>query len=299
VTGSWRLAVARGYFRSAGRLAPRRVGRQAFELCFTPARRPEVAAPARELLNRAERLSVMADGRRMRVYRWPARPGPSAKTVLLVHGWTSRASRLVAWVEPLLDRGFGVVACDLPAHGDSEGSRTNGLEMATAVGVVAEAAGPLHGMVGHSAGAFAAAMAVAGGHLLGRPPIAVERLVMIAAVDNPRLHVTAFASVVGLPGAAYREMLGVTEKTFGHPMEAFSLSRIPGGWRQPTLLIHDPADPEVPYSQAEAVAAIRPNVTLLPIDGLGHHRIARDPTVIAAAIDFLSSHRPGAECGGE
>jgi len=35
-------------------------------------------------------------------------------------------------------------------------------------------------------------------------------------------------------------------------------------------------------------AFVRPTVTL-PIDGLGHHRIARDPTVIAAAIDSLAS----------
>jgi pimeloyl-ACP methyl ester carboxylesterase len=120
---------------------------------------------------------------------------------------------------------------------------------------------------------------------------------MIAPVDNPLLHVTAFASAVSLPTAAYRELLGATEEAFGHPMEAFSLSRIPGGWQQPTLLIHDPADPEVPYSQAEAVAAARPNAALVPFDGLGHHRIARDPEVMTAALDFLSGRRIGSEPG--
>ncbi len=290
--GSWRLLLLRGYFRGVGRLAPRLAARQAFRLCFTPPRRPEVSQTAQELLARAERLPVVVQGRRLRVYRWSGQTSQSAGTVLLVHGWTSRASRMTVWVEPLLARGFDVVALDMPAHGDSEGKRTNGLEWAVAIGTIAEAVGPLHGVVSHSAGAFAAAMAVAGGHLLGRPAVSVERLVMVATVDNPLVHVAGFASALDLSDAVYEGLLRATVVEFGHPMEAFSLNRIPIGWNQPTLLLHDPEDREVPFAESESVAAVRPNATLIPIDGVGHHRIVRHPRVISLAAVFLTDQAP-------
>jgi fermentation-respiration switch protein FrsA (DUF1100 family) len=53
------------------------------------------------------------------------------------------------------------------------------------------------------------------------------------------------------------------------------------------LAIHDELDEEVPYSEAEAVAAAAPNVTLMPFAGLGHRRIIVTSAVIRAAIKFL------------
>lgn len=294
---SLQLVLVKTYFRSAGRLAPRLVGRQAFRLCFTPMLRPGVeemtrTLMARTMLDRAERLPVELEGRQLRTYRWSVGTNPPIGTVLLVHGWNSRAARMTPWVEPLLARRFDVVAFDMPAHGDSDGKRTDGLDMAKAVGAVAEVAGPLHGVVSHSAGAFASAMAIAGGHLLGRPAVSAERLVMIAPVDNPLILMSGFATALGLSDGTREELLRAAVEEFGHPMEDFSLSNIPGGWNQPTLLVHDPDDSEVPYAESESVAACRPNATLIPIPGLGHHRIARHPRVISLATGFLTDRNP-------
>ena len=288
----WQLSLLKGYFRSAGQFAPGLVGRQAFKLCFTPMRRPGVEKTARALLERAEHVPVEVEGRRLRVYRWSDQTRPPSGTVLVVHGWDSRASRMTVWVEPLLAQGFDVIAFDMPAHGDSDGKRTDGLDMARAVVAVAATVGPLHGVVSHSAGAFAAAMAVAGGHLLGEPAVSAKRLVMVATVDNPLIHVAGFASVLELSDGVRDGLLRATAAEFGHPMEDFSLSRIPNGWDQPTLLVHDPEDREVPYTESESVAASRPNATLIPIYGVGHHRIARHARVVSLTTDFLTDPNP-------
>ncbi len=293
--GDWRIKAMRGYFRLAGTLAPRRAERQAFDLCFTPHVRPPVSPAARQVLQRAESSSVIAAGRRLQVYRWAGTE--AAGTVLLAHGWNSRASRLTAWVEPLRARGFDVVAFDMPAHGDSEGKHTNGLEMAAAIGDVAAEIGRLHALVGHSAGGFAAGVAAAGDHLLGRPPLQVQRLVLISAVDDPGIFVSGLAALLAWSPRLYQRVCDQILEKFGHPMEAFTLTRIPGGWPQPTLLFHDPEDPEIPFAQAEAIAAARPNAQLVPFPG-GHHRIARDPRVIELALDFLTAETRAAVPGG-
>ncbi len=84
----------------------------------------------------------------------------SGPTVVLVHGWGSRASRLGALAVALVEAGFRVVAFDAPAHGESTGRFASLPEFARALVDVAEAAGPIHGLVGHSLGGAAVAMAM-------------------------------------------------------------------------------------------------------------------------------------------
>jgi pimeloyl-ACP methyl ester carboxylesterase len=268
-------------------VAPRVAGQIAFDLCFTP--RPRRTPSGREqlLLRRADRTTVTLDGRALAVYRWSSGPGADAETVVLVHGWASAAARMTAWVEPLLSRGFSVLALDLPAHGESEGKRTNGLDMAAAVRAVAAASGRVRGVVAHSAGAYASAMAAAGGHLFGKSAIEVDSLVLIAAVDDPALHLSGFGGALGLSDRVCRLLRDRVVSAFGHDLSEFSLTRIPGTWNQPTILFHDPDDREVPFGGAEAIASTIPHSVLVPVDGAGHHRIARDPAVIERAVAHL------------
>jgi pimeloyl-ACP methyl ester carboxylesterase len=284
-TSEMQLRLVRKYVQTLGGASSRLAARQSFWLAFRPKRLP-VPLVATPTLAKAERCVVSGGGERLAVYRWPVAGGPA---VLLAHGWNSRAARMVAWVGPLRHAGFTVVAFDMPGHGDSSGKRADGLTMANALWSVARAVGPLHGVVAHSAGALAAGMAVAGGHLFGLPAVDVQRVVLIAAVDNPLLHLAGVASVLDLDEATYRELQVRVARTYGSPIEEFSLSKIPGGWSQPTLVFHDPDDPEIPFEQSEAIAAVQPDALLVPVAKAGHHRIARHPAVIAKTISFFTT----------
>jgi pimeloyl-ACP methyl ester carboxylesterase len=57
--------------------------------------------------------------------------------------------------------------------------------------------------------------------------------------------------------------------------------------RAPALLMHDRADPEVPFAHSEAITAAWPGSHLVPLEGLGHRKLLRDPAVIEAAVAFL------------
>jgi len=53
------------------------------------------------------------------------------------------------------------------------------------------------------------------------------------------------------------------------------------------LLVHDLEDAEVPWAEGERYARYWPESRLLTTTGLGHHRVAHDPAVIAASLRFL------------
>src|SRR5688572_12069614 len=73
-------------------------------------------------------------------------------TVLLVHGWGDRASRLGAFIAPLTAAGYRVAAVDLPAHGDSSGLRTNAYEAAAGIRATADHLGGVDAVIAHSMG---------------------------------------------------------------------------------------------------------------------------------------------------
>lgn len=285
---SFVLFLIRSYFRVAGLLWPGLAARQALWLFQTPLQRRPASPQDQEVLRSAETFRVNGPQGSLCVYRWPGIEA-SAPKVLLVHGWESRAGRLAKWVEPLRRSGFEVVALDLPAHGESDGRRTHPPEATSAVGVVAAEAGPFYGLVGHSFGAVCCAVAVTGEELTGEPPLPVEKLVLVAGSDRLSDVLHRYAETVGLNERVLRGLHDAIAALSGRPVEAFSVSAGMASCPVPTLVVHDPEDGEVPYADAEAVASAAPAGVLMTTEGLGHHRIIRDPGVIERAVGFLSS----------
>src|SRR5262249_57381614 len=82
-------------------------------------RRPKRSEPSRGEQKRLDggRLSwLRGDDGDLAVWHWGSGP-----RVLLVHGWGGHAGRLSAFVEPLLEAGFGVLPLRAPAPRVSEG----------------------------------------------------------------------------------------------------------------------------------------------------------------------------------
>jgi pimeloyl-ACP methyl ester carboxylesterase len=98
-------------------------------------------APMRD----ARRSSVLFRGGALAVYSWGEGP-----TVLLVHGWSGRASQLARYAAPLVARGYRAVAVDGPGHGRSDGWFTNLPQMADALMAVQAQEGPFAGVLAHS-----------------------------------------------------------------------------------------------------------------------------------------------------
>lgn len=274
-------------------VSPRRAGDAAFSLFTTPRSRRPTPEPMRPVMDAAERFRVEADGVRLVAYRWPA-PRSSgeagdARRVLLVHGWESRAGRVANWVEPLREAGFEVLAFDGPAHGASGGSHANPMRFARGIRALADAAGPIYGVMGHSMGAAAAFCAHAGGPWLHGEAVGFERAVFVAGAESGVTAVEQFCEILGLREGLFDAILDAAERRNGLPMHAIDGRRLLAGDPLPILWVHDPADDEVPFSGAQKVARAAKGVRVVETPGLGHHRIVRDGAVIADGVLFLAA----------
>jgi pimeloyl-ACP methyl ester carboxylesterase len=246
-------------------LAPKATLDRAFEAFLTPPRPRRPRAPK--------------DGRAFDLNGLEAWEWGEGDSVLLVHGWGSRAAWMERLVPPLVAGGRHVVAFDLPAHGSSPGTTTNVVEMANAI----ESAlwrFRAKAIIAHSFGGIAAALSLRNG-----PP--VERLVLLAAGEDLTYFAHAFTERAGLSQGVAIGLLQRIEQVAGASATSLSLRHHPPPPSTQVLVVHDPADDEVPWSHAQTLAARWPNTQLLAAPGAGHQGLPRSAAVIDATTRFV------------
>jgi pimeloyl-ACP methyl ester carboxylesterase len=208
-------------------------------------------------------------------------------TVLLVHGWTSEAAFMTAFIEPLRRSGLRVVAFDFPAHGHSPGRRTNLAHCARAMLGVAEHYGPIDSVVAHSFGGFVSLLVAEGGPPLPRAH-PIKRFVLLACPNRLGDVTCNFGEQLGLSARAQRVYEHHLERVGHRPVGTFSSVELLGKIGAPALILHDRDDREVPFRHAEEIARACPEARLVAFEGLGHRMILYAPPVTRAVLKELA-----------
>jgi pimeloyl-ACP methyl ester carboxylesterase len=260
------------------RLQPSLTERLAAYLFCHPTRAAQSADEVR-VFDDAHPFRLQACGHDLAAWSWGDGP-----TVLLHHGWSGRATHMAAFVRPLLDAGFSVVAYDAPAHGETAGRVTSAPEWARVLREVAGTLGGLYGVVAHSIGAAATLLAVRNG-------LKLQRAVLLAAPSDLRELIDLFADHLAL---SERTRAGMARRTAEWFRMEWSEMEV-GHWAErelpPLLVVHDRNDAVVPWIHGERIRESWGNAELLTTQGLGHRRVRRDAEVIRRTSDFLSAGR--------
>ena len=216
-------------------------------------------------------------------YAW----GSGPQTVLLVHGWRSRASRFAAIGSALVDRGYTVVSFDARGNGESGGTRTHALEYAEQIAALGQRYGQFEAIIAHSLGAVAAFIAV-------RRGVRTRRIVTVGAPHDFESVIRTFTTAVGMPPAASRSLQRRVDR-WARPLgvdvrREFVSELDPTAYTTPLLVVHDSGDREAPLEQAmQIVEAHTGPVETLITDGLGHNRILSDPAVVERITGFIAT----------
>src|SRR5699024_1083503 len=127
--------------------------------------------------------------------------------------------------------------------------------------VAGEWFGPFAAVVGHSFGGAVAANAVAGSvkHV---PPLAAERLVLIAAPSSMPAIFSDFSRFLNVGPRSQSAMARQVKRLAGTPLEEFVGDRELAGTLRPTLVIHAPDDREVSADHARQYAGAGAHVQL-------------------------------------
>lgn len=278
------LRATRLAFSSLGVVIPEPMAALAERLYFSPKRH---RAPHREraVLHEAEAFVVESDVGPLAAWRWePVFPWETGDkgTVLLVHGWEGRASQLGAFVDPLLARGFRVIAADAPAHGHSPGDSVDLPMYARALRAIDAQVGGVDAIIAHSFGGAATALALEDG-------LPARAAVLIAPPSSLERFADTFARTVGLTRATEAIFRARLEERFGKEWWiTYGLDRRAANIHDVTaLVIHDEGDKEIPVEEGASLARSWPGAELVVTRALGHRRILRDEAVVTHAVGFV------------
>lgn len=207
--------------------------------------------------------------------------------VYLVHGWAGNRGQFAEFVQPLVARGFKVIAFDMPSHGDSApgalGPRSTTLvECTEALAGVAAQHGPPHAIVAHSAGAVAAVGALCDG-------LSAERVVLLAPMASAGSYLGQFATTLGFGQRTMDRLVPRIERRVNAPLRHFDIPELARAVAMPpALVIHDRYDRSTSVTDGAAVAAAWPGARLKVTTGLGHNRLLGSPEVVGDAVEFIA-----------
>ena len=249
----------------------------AFNIFCTPYRKPRNVAPP--IFDQAKTLSVQVEGLAIHGYQWNAE---SDKRILILHGFESRAYNFDRYVTPLLNKGYGVVAMDGKAHGNSEGKTTTAPEYAAMIKVLEEQLGKFDGFISHSFGGIALCLYQENHN----NPAA--KMVLIAPATETQSAIDLFSRFFGLNAKIRASIYAYIKKKSGNDISHYSINRIAPKLTNPILWIHDKDDDITPLSDLKPLLELSPaNIEFMITEGLGHRKIYKDTAVIKRIIDFI------------
>jgi pimeloyl-ACP methyl ester carboxylesterase len=258
------------------RISPKLAFRVAIRIFYSPIRFPtperEIPFKKGAIISREE-----VNGKPITVYHF----GQGKRAVLLVHGWSGRASQFYKLAPGIQNAGFKVFAFTAPAHGSATDKQTTMFEFADSIAYLAKKYGPFEAIIAHSIGGTATLNALKQG-------VKVKKVVLLGVPGYLKEVVIDFCNRLGLNSKVAGLIIQHLKNKYNPDYEQFSTTRLAASVSIPGLIIHDLDDKDVHITQARANHQEWKNSELVETKGLGHRLILSDQQVIQKIIDFIS-----------
>ena len=269
--------VFRAYFNSIAFLNKNLAAQQLLKLFSTPRKRV-VRKRETAILDEAKQSFILVDGKKVTTYEW----GSGSKIAILFHGWESNAGSVGAFVEPLKNRSYKVIAFDAPAHGSSGGKRSNLLYFKKAAKQIVEQIGIPDIAIGHSLGANAIIMLAKEDHL------EIPKVVLISPLNRLMNVFEDFQQLLRLPKGIFNRWIKQLEQLAGYSFDEFYFHQF--GKEAPldeVLLLHDVEDQITDFKHSKKMNEVWSQTQLKPITGSGHYRILWDEETLKSVKEFI------------
>ena len=274
------------FFNTYGRLFPERAAKVAYDLIFSPRKKAVQGLKTLSLPTPVQERSFRSDeGTLLKAYQW----GESNKIALLIHDWELESSSLFRFVQPLLEKGFGVVALDAPAHGCSEGKTICLPRYSRAIAhTINHELDTVHTIISHGIGSPSASFALR----KVDPSIKVENLVLVSSPNDITRQLNKFSKLLSLPKSVKSKFYTLLEKIGQSKLEDFDTSN---DFQQTNvkkvLVVHDKDSDLYSYKEARDNFFAWANASLLSTENLGHFGPIQHPLVIENIVEFIDQEQ--------
>jgi pimeloyl-ACP methyl ester carboxylesterase len=274
-----RLAI--GYvqtkFKLLTAISKKKTAEKAFDIFGTPYQKSVRKKPVKN----AESIQFLLNNKKVNGYCWNH---PQERRALILHGFGSAAHKFEDYGLMLAEKGYEVLAFDAPAHGESEGNRTNAIEYCAMIKEVIKLYGPVESYLAHSFGGISLSLA-----LEDLPHDEHTKVVFIAPATETTSAVDGAFNMLKIKNEVVRnEFEKIVFKLSGKKTEWFSMRRAMQNIKASVLWIHDEEDDITPWADALKVKEdMHTNIKFVLTKGLGHRKIYHDAAIKKQVLEFM------------
>ena len=280
------IRLIRFYFQTLSIAAPTLAGKQAF-LLFQKTKKNVIRKNERQFYNLSRHFTIPHHLEDIDCYELG---DPKKPMVLLVHGWDSNAGSMAAIAFQLVEKGYYVVAFNLPAHGFSKLKRVNLKTCREYFLAVVEKIYPdkPFTVIAHSFGSAVATFS------LSDSRFDIDKLILLTNPNRFIEVLRGYQLLVKLSDKSFNIMLEMAEKLIGQPVTKMNIEDMGKKINYDNLLlIHDRSDKVIPYQNSIAVKDKWDNSELVTLEKIGHYKMLWNEHVINSIIQFLDSPKVG------
>jgi pimeloyl-ACP methyl ester carboxylesterase len=273
------IKLLRAKFKFLSLVSKKKAAKEAFILFCTPLIKS--GKRTTPLFNTSEKLQFKVDEYVIKGYRFNH---PQKKKAVILHGFRSSSISFEKYVQPLINKGYEVLAFDAPAHGFSSGVTVNAIQYKKMIIKANELYGGFDAYVAHSFGGLAVCLALE--KILHTE---LTKLVLIAPATETSTAIEQAFTLLNIRDEKIKlEFNQIIEAISGNPVSWFSVKRALTNIKASTLWLHDSEDLVTPIKDVEPFIANNPgNVRFEISKGLGHRRVYRSKENIEKVMDFL------------
>jgi len=258
-------------------VSKKKAAASAFELFCTPLKKPKRKKPL--IFSKGEKLQLRIQGLIIEGHRWNA---GQEKKCLIVHGFESTSYNFERFINPLVKKGYEVLAFDAPAHGRSDGRQITLPLYIKTLQKIDEKYGPVSAFIAHSFGGLAVSL------YLEKVENKDRKVVLIAPATETTTAIDSFFQFLRLDNGIRPEFDQIILQKEGKHAADYSIRRAMHHIHSQVLWIHDEEDDMTPISDALKIKGDNhTNVEFAITKGLGHRRIYRDNNVMKRVFEFL------------
>ena len=231
------------------------------------------------MLDKAEKEKYTFKGFDIQLYTW--RGGD--KKVLLIHGWEGQARNFSDLVEQLLADDYTVYSFDGPSHGFSSRGQTSLFEFTELVGVFIKKF-RVRNLISHSFGGVATTYA-----LYSNKDLKIDKYALITTPDKFTERIDDVSAMVGITENVKKRLIARLEKETNLDVRILNVSNFVKVINvKKAIIFHDKNDRVIGIQQSQNVANNWSVCQLRELEGTGHFRILRTPSVLNEVTQFMN-----------
>lgn len=272
------LSYIRTKFKLLSTLSKTKAAKAALNLFLTPQKRNIKPLPPQFIAS--EKLQFSLDGNVVNGYRWNY---PSPKKLLILHGFESSVTQFDHFIDPLVAKGYEVLAFDAPAHGRSTGRMIDVFIYKNMIDRINRLYGPVTNFIAHSFGGLALCL-----YLEDHPHDRDFKVVLIAPATETKRAIDNYFNLLKLPIKVRKEFENQMIATGGKHPTWYSISRASKQIKAEVLFLQDEEDLLTPLQDVQPIIQqYYPNFHFVISKGFGHRWIYKDPQSVNAIMNFL------------